>query len=166
MSKFKGSITQDSVKRLFQYRKGLLFWKEPRVNGKVKRGDQAGGVDGRYHRVMVNYKRYQLHSLVFLYHHGFLPKQIDHINGDKLDNRVENLRECNTSQNAMNKGMTASNTSGVKGVHWNTKQQKWKAGMRVLGKYKHFGCFDTIFDAACVAIPARDLHHKEFANHG
>jgi len=63
--------------------------------------------------------------LIFLYHHGYLPKFVDHIDGNKKNNRIENLREATKSQNAMNQKVSTRNTSGIKGVMWHKRDKKW-----------------------------------------
>lgn len=73
---------------------------------------------------------------------------IDHINGNILDNRRENLRICNKSQNAMNCKTHKHNTSGYKGVSWHKNLSKWRAYIMIENKQKHLGLFDTKEEAA------------------
>lgn len=89
--------------------------------------------------------------------------RIDHVNGDKLDNRRRNLRFATRSQNAMNKGKPKNNTSGFKGVSWYKKAKKWCARIKVNGKTIHLGLFAEIKIAArAYDAAARELH-GEFA---
>ena len=89
--------------------------------------------------------------------------QIDHINGDKLDNRKENLRIANRNQNAWNVGKHSNNKSGLKGVYFHKATGKWASSIRANGKRKHLGLFDTkegAYEAYC--RKAVELH-GEFA---
>ncbi len=81
------SLTQAEAHRLFEYRDGALYWK-PRVMSRgrpsVKEGRLVGVDDGRgYMRLQVNHRKYYVHQIVFLLHHGFLPKCIDHADGNQ-----------------------------------------------------------------------------------
>jgi hypothetical protein len=89
--------------------------------------------------------------------------QVDHINHNRLDNRKENLRICTNAENNRNKKKTKSNTSGYKGVYWNTKTGKWIAQIMVDGKHYHLGCFDNIVDAATAYDQSAKKFHKEFS---
>jgi len=81
-----------------------------------------------------------------------LPKEskleVDHISGKRLDNRLCNLRVCSHQNNMFNIGLKSSNTSGYIGVHWNTEKGKWCARIRVDGKKKHLGYFESASSAA------------------
>ena len=72
---------------------------------------------------------------------------IDHIDGNKLNNQLSNLRICSKSTNGMNRGKTTLNKSGYKGVQWNKNCQKWRAMIRINSKSHHIGVFDEIRDA-------------------
>ena len=83
-----------------------------------------------------------------IYMHRFIMKPdkgffTDHINGDKLDNRKDNLRICTTSENMMNRGKQSNNTSGYKGVFWSIPAKRWRAQIVVMRKAIHLGLFDT-----------------------
>jgi len=102
-----------------------------------------------------------------LLHHFVLNSEkriaIDHINGVKTDNRRENLRFANPSQNAQNQNITSRNTSGFKGVHWNKKEHKWQANIRAYNKQYSLGYFPTREDAAIGYNNAAKELHGEFA---
>ena len=157
-------ITQTLVQELFDYRDGKLYWKFS-VARNVKPGAFAGTVkvDG-YGSLKIKGKQYLTHRIIFLYHHGYIPEFLDHINTDKLDNRIENLREATKAQNNRNCGKRKDNTSGIKGVHWETATKKWIAKVSVGGGFqKYLGRYDDIELAQLVVEEARDKYHKEFA---
>lgn len=91
---------------------------------------------------------------------------VDHINGNGLDNRRENLRLSTIAQNAFNKGKHSNNTSGYKGVSWNKFAGRWVAQITIDGKNKYLGYFDTPEEAhAAYCAKAKELH-GEFFNPG
>ena len=165
--KFGGRmITQELVKELFEYRDGELYRKVANSN-RVKIGDKVGTVNNLgYLCTQINGKIYKNHRLIFLMFKGYLPKYIDHINGIKTDNRIENLRECTSSQNNLNRKQRSNNTSGVKGVMWHKRDKKWEVRMQINGKYKYFGRYHDIEVAKFIADTTRHKFHGEFANHG
>ena len=150
-------VTQKRLKELFKY-----------VDGQLIRNEKiAGSVNKRSYRcVGVDHKIYKAHRLVFMYHHGYLPEQVDHIDGNKLNNSIENLRAANNSVNMMNRGFMKNNTSGSKNVFWCKDYQKWRVAVRINKKLRSFGRFEDLELAELVAVEARNKYHKEFANHG
>ena len=124
--------------------------------GSTKNGKAAGTINSKGYRKIsqvIDKKKYQLraHRLAWFITHNELPKQqIDHIDEDKLNNAISNLRSCTQSQNKMNQGKYANNTSGFKGVSWHRKGQKWMASVRINGKNKHLGLFTTAESASAV----------------
>lgn len=101
-----------------------------------------------------------IHRLIWLMEHGYWPKQpIDHINGDPLDNRLENLRMVDYSVNSKNSAMYRSNTTGFTGV--SVCGRKYRAQIRVNGKHINLGYFEKIEDAAA----ARALAEKQYGFH-
>lgn len=155
------------IKKFFEYRNGLLFWKlKPAKN--ILIGDEAGYIrtsDG-YRSVMLNGKNYLAHRIVYALHHGCAPEYIDHIDGDRTNNVIENLRECTNAQNMTNSKGRSDNKSGVKNVNWDSGRSKWRVAIQHDGKQKHIGYFSEIDLAKAAAIEARNKYHKEFANHG
>lgn len=106
------------------------------------------------------------HRIAFTHFHGRWPDgQIDHINGDKSDNRIKNLRDVCALENSKNQRRPADNTSGTIGVDWVKFAKRWRARIQVDGKTKHLGWFFFKEDA----IAARKAAEKEFGfhpNHG
>lgn len=105
-------------------------------------------------------KTFHIHRLVLNTPDGFFT---DHINGDKLDNRKENLRIADKTQNNFNRGIPKNNTSGYKGVSWDRLRQKWEVSTTVRGKKIHLGRFDSKRDAALAYNQAALKYHNEFA---
>lgn len=155
----------NDLRRLTGYVNHKLVWKETR--GRRKEGAEIGfRHSAGYRQTSFQGKRYMLHSLVFAYHHGYFPKMIDHIDGDRLNNRIENLRECDIKQNGYNSKKRIDNTSGHKGVSWSKSVNKWYVRIHIGDTYKYLGVYDDFDEACLVADKARLLNHKEFANNG
>lgn len=158
-------LTASEASNLFEYRDGILYWKVSR--GKVMAGDIAGNLNkamGRMY-VGVNKKLVLLHRVVFLMHHGYLPNMVDHIDGNPLNNRIENLRPATRSENNQNRKTNKNTVSGIKGVDWHKQVGKWRVQVRVAGKKKHFGLYAHKEIAETIAMMARHKHHGEFARH-
>lgn len=129
-------------------------------------GDVVGTKDGKgYLHVHIEGRFYRLHRISYYMHYGVDPgAHIDHINGDRTDNRPSNLRPATNQQNAGNvTRMFRHNTSGYRGVSLNRKTGKWHAQIKLFGKQTYLGRFDTPEDAAEVYAAAADKHFGEFA---
>ena len=90
--------------------------------------------------------------------------QTDHVNGDMLDNRRNNLRVCTHAENMRNAKKHKNNTSGYKGVAWHRTAKKWRAFIWS-GKHRHLGLFERIEDAATAYNIAAYIYHGEFARY-
>ena len=158
-------ISQELLHEIFEYRDGHLYWKNPKAKN-IKSDRKAGSIkDTGYLRVGLFGKHFRVHRLIYLMFHGDVPKILDHINGNKLDNRIENLRPATSSQNNSNSVKQKRNTSGIKNVYWNKNIKKWTVIIGVDKKLKYFGSYDSIEEAAEVAKQKRNELHKEFARH-
>jgi HNH endonuclease len=159
-------MTQYEALFLFEYRDGRLFWKVARSNI-IKVGQEAGHFNKQHQRreIRVNSKLIHTHRIIFLMFHGYIPAMIDHINRNKDDNRIENLREVTKSQNELNKGISKRNTSGIKGVTFDKDLNKWKAQLYIDGKVTHLGVFKDKQEAAKVVQQKRNEVHGDFAVH-
>lgn len=151
------------IKEKFEYRDGNLYWREG--NGR-KSGRLIGGGKSLYKVCAVNRVTYYQHRLIFLYHYGYMPKYLDHINNDRHDNRIENLRAVSARQNQHNRSINKNSTSGVKGVFWHKPAGKWMAQVRCDSKIYYGGLHDNIHDAAQAIKEMRKKLHGKFANHG
>jgi hypothetical protein len=148
-------------------------WKIPLTKGKFALVDEEDFerlikfrwcLTNRYpsRRVVTGHKKSRIQYL-----HRFLMGnptvlQIDHRNGNKLDNRKENLRLATNTQNNWNKGKTSRNTSGVAGVSWFKQTRKWHAQIRVGGKRLHLGYFSSLDEAAQARNRVAKEKHGEF----
>ena len=153
------------IKDRFDYRDGKLFYKND-VGKKMKAGSEAGNFGVVYSFVCINSKKYLLHRIIYLWHHGSVPKSIDHINNDPLDNRIENLRPASSSQNNHNRSINKNSTTGVKGVYWNKSNGKYLARIRKNNKFVYAKYFDCLEEAKMEIEVAREKIHGQFANHG
>lgn len=108
-------------------------------------GKQAGRDGGNgYLKVSVNYKKMYVHRVAWQMIHGVAPKVIDHINGNRSDNRLENLRSVEHSDNAKNARKRRDNKSGATGVHWSSSTRKWCAEITVDGERRVLGYFSNM----------------------
>ena len=161
-------ITQAQLKELFDYDASGTFVR--RSNGKIVVQNLSKGQ--RYPRISVNGKPRSLHRIVFCWHHGYFPKIIDHINNDRLDNRIENLREATQANNCLNRKHHKNSSSPYKNVYLQSDpknaswERNWVVRVAVNGKSKYFGSYNDIELANLVAIEARAKYHGAFVNHG
>jgi len=155
-------ISADFVREIFEYKDGLLFRKK---GGKKDWAGKPAGTlgSGGYLQVRVKGKLYLIHRLVWILHGKEFAPIIDHINGNKLDNRIENLRASSQSQNSMNRKQRSDNTSGIKGVRWSKHKQKWIGTIGINYKNYSAGEFDNKEDAAIAVAALRKKLHGEFA---
>ena len=171
----KPSLTQEQALALFEYRNGELYWKNcvlsnsDKLTAADKRhfryaGRKAGTGNGNgYLTTSYRKKRYYIHHLVFLMFHGYRPKLLDHINGVRDDNRIENLREVTSSQNSMNTSLRSDNVSGTRGVSWHKGAKKWMVSIQSGKAPKYMGLYEDYELACLMASEARDAYHGEFA---
>jgi hypothetical protein len=161
MHRTDSHFTKEHLQSLFVYKDGHLYWKN--TKGRLISGSLAGTKSHHYWQICIDYVIYRTHRLVWIFHHGNSPASVDHINGNTFDNRIENLRECNASQNQHNKKVSKLNTSGIKGVGWCKQKQKWRARLCVDGKEFNIGFFDNIKEAEKTISNKRKELHGIFA---
>lgn len=144
---------------------GIFRWKKPTSN-RVNVGAIAGTDHNLGYRiVMIDRSRYLAHRLAWKMHYGNDPKdQIDHVNGIKSDNRIQNLRECTHAENQRNRGKNTNNTTGYKGVYLNGG--KYSAKITLIGKVTYLGCYDTAEEAHEAYKKAAKKYHGYFYNGG
>lgn len=155
------------VRDLFEYEAstGIVTWKNPRTN-RVKKGERVGTLSDRgYLKVHIEGKDYRLHRLIWLHVTGEDPGayQIDHADGDRLNNSFSNLRKASHQENICNSKRRKDNNSGFKGVDWHEQHQKWRARIRVKGSDFYLGLFDTPELAHMAYAKAAAELHGDFA---
>ena len=157
-------LSQDFVRERFEYRDGNLYHKFNYP--KVSAGSIVGCKDAYgYIITCICQKNYKVHRLIFLYHNGYMPDKIDHINGNISDNRIENLREANDCSNMWNAKKFTKNTSGAKGVHFHKLCRKWWAQCQVNKVRHNLGFYETFEEAERVVKEFRTKAHGEYARH-
>lgn len=159
-------ITQAKLLGLFEYRDGEIYYKVSRSRNKA--GSKAGTYrkhDNAY-QVIIEGKHYLVHRIVFMMHYGYLPEFIDHADGNRANNRIENLREATNEQNAQNAKTRKDSVSGVKGIRWNKVDKSWSVRVQTNKKRITIGQFKDLELAELVAMEARNKFHGNFANHG
>ena len=154
-------LTPERLREVLDYNRdtGVFVWAVP-TNPRIKVGDVAGCVPERgYRLVRIDRHPYRAHRLAWLYVYGEWPAvQIDHINGDRADNRLANLREATGAENMQNQRRPQSNNqSGFLGVR--PSGGRWRAAIMVGGRKRYLGCFGTPEKASEAYVAAkRELH--------
>ena len=159
---------QDEINMLREYLDynpdtGVFVYKSRKWN---RGGKIAGYIDARgYTKISARKRRYAAHRVAFAFIHNRWPMPAcDHINGDKLDNRIANLREATQSLNMCNSRIPKTNTSGIKGVSWIKSKKRWRAKIGFDGKCYELGRgFKTKEEAAKAVAQKRQELHGEFA---
>ena len=155
------TLTQTELQGLFEYDplSGVLTWKEKRSN--MTKGSVAGCLHkSGYMVVTINSKTYKLHRIIWIYMFNVIPDEfyIDHINGNKVDNRLQNLRLATNHQNQQNRPAPKNSSSGYRGVNWHKQMNKWMARICHNKQRKIIGYFDTPEDAyAAYKLEAQKL---------
>jgi hypothetical protein len=161
-------MNQQTLLKNFRYEDGNII----RLN---KLGGQpAGAIAGwvttcnsrQYKKMSLNRKTVYVHHAIFLYHHGYLPKYIDHIDNNPLNNKIENLRPSTQSQNLGNSRIRRNNTSGYKGVTFRKDTGKWQAAVMINAKHISLGSHVTKEEAYEAYIAGSKKYFGEFANDG
>lgn len=171
-------LTTEYVRECLDYNPetGAFTWRErPRSHFKSDSawrgwnlsfpGRHAGTKETRgYIQISLNNKRYMAHRLAWLHVHGENPeREVDHKNGVKCDNRIQNLRQATRSQNQANMPANTRNKLGVKGVHWNATISKYQATIQKQGQKIHLGVFDSLSEASEAYKRAAHQNYGEFA---
>lgn len=176
----KSIITPEVIRQLFTYipENGSLCWRERTVDhfstiraystwNKRFANKEAGGLSGFGYLYVTIYGQPLLkHRVIWAYVYGEWPlNQIDHINGNRVDNSILNLRHVSHAENGRNAKKPSHNTSGNVGVSFHSKSQKWRSYIKIGQKNYHLG----IFENKDAAIAARKLAEKNYGfhqNHG
>lgn len=178
------TITPKQCKQVLRYdpETGKLYWLERPidmfndvvVNGGLRTADAAQSAfnvkfagkeaftaknEQGYHVGSIFGKMQRAHRVAWAIVHGYWPTQIDHINGQRCDNRLVNLRDVSNALNHRNEGKPRNNTSGVMGVFWCKQTKMWRATIKLNYRQHHIGRFRTIEEAAI----ARNAAERELS---
>ena len=153
MPKYQTELTAERLRDLLSYdlETGDFRWRI-RTSNCIHVGDVAGCQNTNcYLQIRVDRRLYLAHRLAWLYVHGRWPNaELDHRNGVRTDNRIENLREATRSENCQNIGRSPRSATGHKGVYCRPDKKKWWARIQLSGKKHYLGSFDSL-DAAVEA---------------
>ncbi len=172
-------ISQERLKQLLRYDPctGVLYWKRrpesdfadasaAKTWNRRFSGHKAGCESGYgYLKIGIAGVKYQAHQLVWVLHTGEWPEEVDHINHDRADNRLENLRAVTRAENSRNQSRSTRNTSGEIGISWCAPSGKWRVRLRAGGSTRQIGMFAEMSDA----VAARDAAKTRLGfhqNHG
>ena len=174
----KADLTAAYVRSILDYdpETGAFTWRErPREHFKNAQAYSAwntrwprtvagSAIAAGYIHIRINMSFYRAHRLAWLWMTGQWPvAEIDHINRSVSDNHWSNLREATSSQNSANQTTRKDNTSGVKGVYWNSRRNKWHARVHANGTCFHLGYFGDIDSAEAAYKTFATTLHGEFA---
>lgn len=167
------------IQRLaYDSERGLLIWRERPQNHfphkkvwKIWNAKHAGkpaghvGYDG-YITICIDYAAYKAHRLIWLLAYGEpVPLTLDHIDGNGINNRLENIRAATVSQNSANRKIATNNTTGIKGVYYDKRYDKYFARIKINGKTTYLGSFRTLEEATITRNRAHTNTHGKFARH-
>jgi hypothetical protein len=158
--------SQEELHRFFEYKEGNLYWKI-KTSQRIKIGDKAGHLKTNgYIALKLNNLQYRMHRIIWAYHYSAIPNnlQIDHIDGNKANNKIENLRLATHSQNkSNNKRARCDSKSNILGVCWSKASRKWESHIRKNNKKIHLGYFANQNDAIAARKTAELQYFGEFA---
>lgn len=162
------ALNAERLREIFEYdpATGVLIRKTSRHGGK-----EPGCVSKRsgklYRSVSVDGKTLMAHRIAWAIHYGSMPAdmQIDHINGNGTDNRIDNLRTATNAENGKNQRLPRVNTSGRIGVCYDNHRKKWHARGKLNRTLKHLGYFDN-FEEACITREKWEKENGFHPNHG
>lgn len=165
MAKKDSTLTLELLNELFYYSDGSLYRKKTtqknvQIHKKVGTVNTAGYVVVNLHN-----KVYLVHRLIYWMQHKYLPKYIDHIDGNRTNNQLNNLRAATNQENICNSKLRKNSASGIKNVRFDSKLKKWVVRFTVHYKPIHIGVYKDLDDAINAAKDARIRLHKDFARH-
>lgn len=151
------TLTQEYLLSIFDYKDGNLYWKKS-VGKRGKIGNLAGSLHhSGYKYVKLNGKSTANHRIIFMMHHGYFPEEVDHIDRNRANNNINNLRASTNEKNALNKSVGIHNKAGIRGVYFDKRNKKWSVQISVNKKQKYFGQY---FDIKVAQFVAETMRHK------
>jgi hypothetical protein len=158
-------MDSEYLRACFSYDDGVLRWKvspsRPVLAGAIAGTAREGG----YRAVKLRGKMYLTHRVIFAMHYGWWPTEVDHIDGNPKNNRVENLRAANKSQNQHNAHKRRNSRTPLKGVHWCVRDKRWIVSLQAERKKYLGGRYSCLGKAVRQAVNLRRQVHGEFARH-
>ena len=153
---------------IYDEQTGSFIWRINRYKNKgallAKAGTEAGSLDDGYRHITIDNLRYAAHVLAWFYVHGRWPRaEMDHVDRNRSNNAINNLREATISNNRWNRSKNRNNTSGYKGVCFDKKRNCWVALIGVHNKLVYLGSHDTPQQAHAAYCKAAAELHGEFA---
>lgn len=159
-------ISQECVKQLFVYDPETGWFTNRHSRGRALAGARAGSPTGHgYRRILVDYVKCYEHQLAWLYTHGQWPDEIDHIDGDRSNNAISNLRLATRTQNNVN-SKRPSGRSGLKGAYLDLRTRKWYSQIQIGGQVRYLGSFNTPEEAHMAFMEFAELVHGEYLRPG
>lgn len=157
--------SRERILEELEYRKGDGEFVWLKTKGRKVAGAVAGWIDDLgYRLIRLDGALHRVHHLVIFMEQGYWPKEdVDHIDGNPLNNRIENLRACSHANNQRNMRRHHDSQSQFKGVHWDVSIRKWRGRICVDGKSKYLGVFTDQLSAAKAYDAAASALHGEFA---
>ncbi len=166
------NITSEELKRLLTYNHdtGAFNWKSRSDVSKSWNsryaGKEAGTLSNGYVKITINKKQHFAHRLAYLFMEGIAPNgEIDHIDGDKKNNRYVNLRVVTSTQNKRNMSIPRTNSSGLMGVRYREDKKKWVAYISIKNRFVHLGYYASRELAHSARLEA-EREHGFHCNHG
>lgn len=172
-------LTAQEIAQRVEYRDGQFYWL-PRADETFSRKVWADRWNDRfaykpltykahskgYHQIRIDGFIYQAHRVIWALQFGEWPTgELDHINGDVTDNRIENLRDVTKSINMRNQKLRKDNTSGMPGVCWSVERGMWRVNVATPDRRHYVGQFERLEDAIA-ARKAAQLRHGFTGRHG
>ena len=165
------------LREVFRYEEAKLVWNVRPIEHfqtyqawkawNTKFSNKPSGCFGKkgYIEVRFSKRSYKAHRIIYALVHGDVLYDIDHVNGDCVDNRIENLRVATATENNCNQRLRSDNLSGIKGVYWNPEKNRWIAQISK-NKKTTSKSFVSVNDAETWVTENRLKIHMDFANHG
>lgn len=155
-------LSQSQLQDLFAYDSitGALTYKVSPAK-KIKIGDQVNSINGcGFLQVCINKKYYLVDRIIWFHQKGYVPTTLTHINKNKLDNRISNLKEIKRSTNNVNRSLNSNNSSGHRGISWHKQTNKWRVVISINKKKIYLGGFLDINDAITAREKAEEFYHS------
>lgn len=160
-------VTYEKLRSVLEYNPdtGIFIWKK-NISSRALKGNIAGTYADGYSNITIDKHIYRAHRLVWLYCFQEWPSEhLDHINGIKNDNRLDNLREASNIENSYNIKAHKDSSTGIKGIYFNKANNNYRAQIRYNGKTISLGSFKTPEEASLAYnIKAKEIHGEFYNN--